>query len=124
MTCHPRLERRVHRNGRVIGGAVHDRLTVNIQIDQVFCPLNVFSGTWRDQDMFAGPPVLCIHRQEMDRPVGIVDQKPFDVTDEAIGGLQIVTGYGIYAAQMGIIILMLPGRKHVVPPSCIGVVRL
>ena len=63
MTCHPRLERRVHRNGRVIGGAVHDRLTVNVQIDQVFCPLNAFSGTRRDQDMFAGPPVLCIHSQ-------------------------------------------------------------
>jgi len=34
--------------------------------------------------MFAWPPVLGIHSQEMGRPVGIVDQKPIDVTDEAI----------------------------------------
>jgi hypothetical protein len=73
MTCRAR---RVHRDGRVIGAAVHGRLTINFEIGQVVCPLNVLPQTQRRKDMFAGPVVLFIYSQKRDRPVSITDQKP------------------------------------------------
>ena len=117
---HSRLEGAVDRRRGVIGGAVFDGLAVDIKMHQIFGPKDVLRRTWRDQHMFAWPPVLGIDIQKSDGPVFFIDPKPLDMANSPVCCLKVIAGHRIHAAQMQIVLLMAQTVKLVLAQTALS----
>ena len=60
----------VDRYGDVVCGSVFDLLTIDVDVHQPVAPIDVLDRPWRDQHLFAGPPVLGIDDEVTNAPIG------------------------------------------------------
>ena len=88
-------------------GAVFDLLPSDVEVHQVIRPINLLCRSWRNQNLFAGPPVLRIDEEVLDAPIGIFDEKVLDLTDFAVAGVDMIPSDRSDATQMRIVFVSL-----------------
>lgn len=79
-----------------------DFLPIDIEVDQPLHPFDLSYRVARDQDFFPGPPVPGIDDDIGNVPAGFIDQKIRDMTDLAIGGMDMMPGDSPDTTQMRI----------------------
>src|SRR5271167_215596 len=82
----------IYGRGRIVCRAVFDLLTVDIEVHQSVRPVDLSHRARRDQDFLSGPPVPGIDGDISDAPAGIVHEEVLEMTEHAVGGMNMVPG--------------------------------
>ncbi len=86
---------RVNHGESIIGWAVLDRLSGDVDVDQPVPPADLRRKPWRDQNPFSKPPVVRVDHQIVDTPIRIIDKKVLGVADLAVGRMDMISALSV-----------------------------
>ncbi len=104
------------RNGHTIGSQSVFGTFLNVGLgefreDSGFLVTDPVHLADRYQHLFASEPVADFYDQLINGPALVIHHKITDMADNAIGGLKVVSAYGLGAAQIRIGGFRLPSRR-------------
>jgi len=70
----------------------------DIEIDLIIHPIDFLNRPWKNKDFISWPPVLRIDYKVMDAPIGVFQDEVFDVTDLAVGSVDMIPSHRFDAA--------------------------
>src|ERR1019366_5597676 len=97
----------IYRDRWVVRWTVFDLKAIDIEVNQPVRPTDLSYRARRDQHFLSWPPVLRIHVDVTDAPVGVIHEEVLDMPYLAVGGMDMVPGDSRDAAEMRITLVGL-----------------